>query len=84
MPLKMIKFRLQEKVLTISTLKALVFVPGEENSFTDTVSGATLVFRKEIFKKVQFEKVNRAEDYFLLTKLKNVVIPFLLLTIMTL
>ena len=51
--------------------KALIFVPGEENSFTDTVSGATLVFRKEIFKKVPFEKVNLAEDYIFIDQAKK-------------
>jgi cellulose synthase/poly-beta-1,6-N-acetylglucosamine synthase-like glycosyltransferase len=51
--------------------KALIFVPGEEDSFTDTVAGATLVFRKEIFNEVRFEKVNRAEDYFFIDQAKK-------------
>jgi cellulose synthase/poly-beta-1,6-N-acetylglucosamine synthase-like glycosyltransferase len=51
--------------------KALVLVPGEENSFTESVAGATLVFRKEIFNKVPFEKVNRAEDYFFIDQAKK-------------
>jgi cellulose synthase/poly-beta-1,6-N-acetylglucosamine synthase-like glycosyltransferase len=51
--------------------KALVFVPGEENSFADSVAGATLVFRKEVFDKVPFEKVNRAEDYFFIDQAKK-------------
>jgi glycosyltransferase involved in cell wall biosynthesis len=50
---------------------ALVYVQGPENSITDTVAGATLVFKKEIFKNVQFEKVNRAEDYFFIDQAKQ-------------
>ncbi|WP_423410610.1 glycosyltransferase [Heyndrickxia sp. MSNUG] len=51
--------------------KALFFLPGEVNSVTETVAGATLVFRKEIFKDVRFEKVNRAEDYFFIDQSKK-------------
>ncbi|MED1467152.1 glycosyltransferase [Bacillus salipaludis] len=51
--------------------KALVLVPGEENSFSDTVAGATLMFRKAVSEKVQFEKVNRAEDYFFIDQCKK-------------
>jgi glycosyltransferase involved in cell wall biosynthesis len=51
--------------------KALIHVPGAENSFTDTVAGATLMFRKEVFYYVRFEKVNRAEDYFFIDQAKK-------------
>ncbi|OIK14681.1 hypothetical protein BIV60_11065 [Bacillus sp. MUM 116] len=51
--------------------KALVLVPGTENSISDTVAGATLMFRKKVFEKVQFEKVNRAEDYFFIDQSKK-------------
>ncbi|SDM44569.1 glycosyltransferase family 2 protein [Bacillus sp. OK048] len=50
---------------------ALVYVQGPENSITDSVAGATLAFKKEIFKDVQFEKVNRAEDYFFIDQAKQ-------------
>ncbi|EKN71689.1 family 2 glycosyl transferase [Neobacillus bataviensis LMG 21833] len=51
--------------------KALVHVKGTENSVTDTVAGATLLFRKEIFYYVRFEKVNRAEDYWFIDQSKK-------------
>ena len=51
--------------------KALILVTNEENSYTDTVAGATLIFRKEVFYKVRFEKVNRAEDYFFIDECKK-------------
>jgi glycosyltransferase involved in cell wall biosynthesis len=51
--------------------KALVHVPGKENSITDTVAGATLMFRKDVIHHVRFEKVNRAEDYFFLEQCKK-------------
>ncbi|MDN3019616.1 glycosyltransferase [Paenibacillus sp. BSR1-1] len=51
--------------------KALVHVSGAENSISDTVAGATLMFKKEVFQHVQFEKVNRAEDYFFLEQCKE-------------
>ncbi|WP_051348758.1 glycosyltransferase [Peribacillus kribbensis] len=51
--------------------KALVFIPGEAKNFSDSVSGATLIFRKEIFNKIRFEKTNRAEDYFFLDQAKK-------------
>lgn len=51
--------------------KALVFVSGIENDITDTVAGASLVFRKEVWDTVQFEKVNRAEDYFFIDQCKK-------------
>jgi glycosyltransferase involved in cell wall biosynthesis len=44
--------------------QALIFVPNVEDAPTDYLSGATLIFKKEIFKTIRFEKVNRAEDYF--------------------
>lgn len=50
---------------------ALVFVSGIENDITDTVAGASLVFRKEVCKTVPFEKVNRAEDYFFIDQSKK-------------
>lgn len=52
--------------------KALVHVSGNENSITDTVAGATLMFRKDVFRQVQFEKVNRAEDYFFIDQCKKI------------
>jgi glycosyltransferase involved in cell wall biosynthesis len=51
--------------------KALIHVPGNENSITDNVAGATLMFRKDVFQQVQFEKVNRAEDYFFIEQCKE-------------
>jgi glycosyltransferase involved in cell wall biosynthesis len=51
--------------------KALILVAGTENSLTDKVAGATLMFRKEVFFYVRFEKVNRAEDYFFLEQCKK-------------
>jgi glycosyltransferase involved in cell wall biosynthesis len=51
--------------------KALVLVSGIENDITDTVAGASLVFRKEVWDTVQFEKVNRAEDYFFIDQCKE-------------
>ncbi|WML28026.1 glycosyltransferase [Neobacillus sp. OS1-33] len=51
--------------------KALIHVSGNENAVTDTVAGATLMFRKEVFQQVQFEKVNRAEDYFFIKECKE-------------
>ncbi|PEQ84604.1 glycosyltransferase [Bacillus sp. AFS006103] len=51
--------------------KALIHVSGIENAVTDTVAGATLMFRKEVFQQVQFEKVNRAEDYFFIEECKE-------------
>ncbi|MBO0961927.1 glycosyltransferase family 2 protein [Neobacillus sp. MM2021_6] len=51
--------------------KALIHVNGTENSMTDTVAGATLLFRKDIFHYVRFEKVNRAEDYWFIDQSKK-------------
>ncbi|WP_028403027.1 glycosyltransferase [Ectobacillus panaciterrae] len=51
--------------------KALMLVSNTEKSFTDSVAGATLIFKKEVFNKVQFEKVNRAEDYFFIDNCKK-------------
>ena len=51
--------------------QALIHVSGNENAVTDTVAGATLMFRKEVFHQVQFEKVNRAEDYFFIEECKK-------------
>lgn len=51
--------------------QALIHVSGNENAVTDTVAGATLMFRKEVFHHVQFEKVNRAEDYFFIEECKK-------------
>ncbi|SMQ78112.1 Glycosyl transferase family 2 [Bacillus sp. OV166] len=50
---------------------ALIHVPGIENSMSDTVAGATLMFRKNVFYYVRFEKVNRAEDYFFIDQCKK-------------
>jgi len=51
--------------------QALIHVTGNENSLTDTVAGATLMFRKDVFYYVRFEKVNRAEDYFFIDQSKK-------------
>ncbi len=51
--------------------KALIHVPGIENSMSDTVAGATLMFRKNVFYNIRFEKVNRAEDYFFIDQCKK-------------
>ncbi|WP_413305456.1 glycosyltransferase [Bacillus sp. 1P10SD] len=51
--------------------KALIHVNGNENTLTDSVAGATLMFRKEIFYYIRFEKVNRAEDYFFIDESKK-------------
>ncbi|MCL6570410.1 MAG: glycosyltransferase [Bacillus sp. (in: Bacteria)] len=51
--------------------KALIHVSGTENSITDTVAGATLMFRRDVFHYVRFEKVNRAEDYFFIDECKK-------------
>ncbi|WP_144553021.1 glycosyltransferase family 2 protein [Bacillus sp. X1(2014)] len=51
--------------------KALIHVPGNENSITDTVAGATLMFRKDVCQQVPFEKVNRAEDFFFIEQCKE-------------
>jgi cellulose synthase/poly-beta-1,6-N-acetylglucosamine synthase-like glycosyltransferase len=55
--------------------KALIFVGDKENAFVETVAGATLLFRKEIFHYIRFEKVNRAEDYFFVDECKKKGIP---------
>ncbi|MGG3466176.1 glycosyltransferase [Neobacillus pocheonensis] len=52
-------------------IKALIHVSGNENSITDSVAGATLMFRKNVFQQVQFEKVNRGEDYHFLEQCKE-------------
>ena len=51
--------------------KALIHVNGTKNSITDTVAGATLLFRKEIFYYIRFKKVNRSEDYFFIEDCKQ-------------
>lgn len=51
--------------------QALIHVPGTENSITYTVPGATLIFRKEVFYYVRFEKVNQSEDYFFIEQSKK-------------
>ncbi|MDP7981290.1 glycosyltransferase [Bacillus sp. WLY-B-L8] len=51
--------------------KALMLVSNTEKAFTDSVAGATLIFKKDVFKKIQFEKVNRAEDYFFIDTCKR-------------
>ncbi|MEO2074177.1 MAG: glycosyltransferase [Bacillus sp. (in: firmicutes)] len=51
--------------------KALIHVKGNENTLTDSVAGATLMFRKEMFYYIRFEKVNRAEDYFFIDESKK-------------
>lgn len=51
--------------------KALIHVKGTENSITDTVAGATLLFRKDVFHHVRFEKVDCAEDYLFIKAAKK-------------
>ncbi|WHY78778.1 glycosyltransferase family A protein [Neobacillus sp. WH10] len=51
--------------------KALIHVPGTENAISDTVAGATLLFKKEIFYNVRFEKVNRGEENFFIDQCKK-------------
>ncbi|WP_160725434.1 glycosyltransferase [Bacillus sp. USDA818B3_A] len=51
--------------------KALIHVQGTENAIADSVAGATLMFRKNVFYYVRFEKVNRAEDYFFIDQCKK-------------
>ncbi|WP_066070031.1 glycosyltransferase [Neobacillus soli] len=51
--------------------RALIHVRGTKNSITDTVAGATLMFRKEVFHNVRFKKVNRAEDYYFIEQSKK-------------
>ncbi|HZG73846.1 MAG TPA: glycosyltransferase, partial [Chondromyces sp.] len=51
--------------------KALIFVSNEEESYVDSIAGATLVFRKEVWEQVPFEKMNRAEDYFFIKQSKE-------------
>lgn len=51
--------------------KALIHVKGTENSITDTVAGATLLFRKDVFYHIRFEKVDCAEDYLFIKDAKK-------------
>jgi glycosyltransferase involved in cell wall biosynthesis len=51
--------------------KALMLIQNKENSFDESVSGATLIFRKEVYNKVQFQKRTRAEDYFFIEDCKK-------------
>ena len=51
--------------------KALIHVHGAENAMSETVAGATLMFRKNVFYYIRFEKVNRAEDYFFIEQCKK-------------
>jgi glycosyltransferase involved in cell wall biosynthesis len=51
--------------------RALMLVQNKENSFEETVAGATFIFRKEVYKNVQFEKRSRAEDYFFIEQCKE-------------
>lgn len=52
-------------------MNALIHVSGNENSITDSVAGATLMFRRDVYQHVQFEKVNRGEDYHFLEQCKE-------------
>lgn len=36
--------------------------PGNENKYVKFVNGSTLIFKKEVFKKVRFQDINLAED----------------------
>ena len=51
--------------------RALMLIQNKENSFDETVAGATFIFRKEVYQKVQFEKRSRAEDYFFIEECKK-------------
>ncbi|MFF2498043.1 glycosyltransferase [Peribacillus sp. NPDC058075] len=51
--------------------ESLILVSGVENDESDTVAGATLIIKKELFEKIQFEKMNRAEDYFFIMECKK-------------
>jgi cellulose synthase/poly-beta-1,6-N-acetylglucosamine synthase-like glycosyltransferase len=39
-----------------------VFAPGRENSFVEKVTGATMVIRKDIVKRIRFRNLNAGED----------------------
>ncbi len=45
-------------------IRKLVLMNDIENDYTDNVAGATLTFKKVVWEEINFEKVNRAEDYF--------------------
>lgn len=51
--------------------KALMLIQNKENTYDETVSGASLIFRKEVYNKVQFQKRTRAEDYFFIEDCKK-------------
>ncbi|XQY93100.1 glycosyltransferase [Metabacillus sp. HB246100] len=51
--------------------KALMRIQNKENTFDDSVSGATFIFRKEVFNNVQFQKRTRAEDYYFIEDCKK-------------
>ncbi|AOY77823.1 glycosyltransferase [Clostridium formicaceticum] len=44
--------------------KKLVYMDFIEDDYADKVAGATLVFKKEVWEQVKFQKENRGEDYF--------------------
>ncbi|SCY32238.1 glycosyltransferase [Alkaliphilus peptidifermentans] len=44
----------------------LILMNSIENDYVDHVAGATLVFRRDLWHKVKFQKANRGEDYFFL------------------
>lgn len=37
---------------------------GNENSYTNTVAGSTICFRKSIFEKIKFKNISSREDYY--------------------
>ncbi|RLL46919.1 glycosyltransferase family 2 protein [Oceanobacillus piezotolerans] len=49
----------------------LLFKPHGENRFTGWVAGASLVYKKELFKTIQFVDLNRAIDWYFLQDCKN-------------
>ncbi|UHA59781.1 hypothetical protein KDJ21_024085 [Metabacillus litoralis] len=48
-----------------------MLIQNKENTYDETVSGASLIFRKEVYNKVQFQKRTRAEDYFFIEDCKK-------------
>lgn len=49
----------------------LLLSPGNENSFVDTVRGATLLFRKDIWQNIRFREQSIGEDTFFLIDCKK-------------
>ncbi|WP_156290536.1 glycosyltransferase [Oceanobacillus salinisoli] len=49
----------------------LLFKQYAENRYTGWVAGASLVYRKELFKKIKFMNLNRAIDWYFLQECKK-------------